>query len=95
MRIEVAYVTAAQQYSNLLELPEGASIRMALEYSGVLLQFPEIDLKQQKVGIFGKIKPLTAIVNDGDRVEIYRAVTVDPATVPRRKLSGDEDEDEI
>jgi putative ubiquitin-RnfH superfamily antitoxin RatB of RatAB toxin-antitoxin module len=95
MRVEVAYVSSAQQYAHALELPEGASIRMALEYSGVLLQFPEIDLTRQKVGIFGKIKPLTTVLVDGDRVEIYRAVTADPATTPRRKVEGDEDDEEI
>ena len=47
--------------------------------------FPEIDLSQQKVGIFGKLAKLDAEVKDGDRVEIYRQITADPKQVKRRK----------
>lgn len=52
--------------------------------SGILEQFPEINLEQQKVGIYGKVSKLDAVLNDGDRVEIYRPITCDPKTVPRK-----------
>jgi putative ubiquitin-RnfH superfamily antitoxin RatB of RatAB toxin-antitoxin module len=51
----------------------------------VLKLYPEINLTSQKVGIFGKISPLDTVVKDGDRVEIYRQITVDPQTVQRRR----------
>jgi putative ubiquitin-RnfH superfamily antitoxin RatB of RatAB toxin-antitoxin module len=44
-------------------------------------------LTQQKVGIFGKIAKLDATVQEGDRVEIYRQITADPAQVKRRKIN--------
>ena len=47
---------------------------------------PEIDLENQKVGIFGKITKLDAIVADGNRVEVYRPITADPETVERRDM---------
>jgi hypothetical protein len=53
--------------------------------------YPQIDLTQQKVGIFGKLVKLDAPLQPGDRVEIYRPITCDPTQVPRR--GGMEDED--
>jgi hypothetical protein len=54
-----------------------------------------LNLKKQKIGIYGKITKLTAPLSDGDRVEIYRPITVDPKTVPQRKIDPlDEDDDD-
>jgi putative ubiquitin-RnfH superfamily antitoxin RatB of RatAB toxin-antitoxin module len=44
------------------------------------------------VGVFGKLAKLDAPLKPGDRIEIYRSITADPATVPRRR-TGDEDDD--
>jgi hypothetical protein len=52
--------------------------------TGLLEQFPEIDLERQKVGIFGKITRLDTKLEEGNRVEIYRPITADPETVERR-----------
>jgi putative ubiquitin-RnfH superfamily antitoxin RatB of RatAB toxin-antitoxin module len=46
------------------------------------------------VGVFGKITKLTAPLADGDRVEIYRPITVDPKTVPQRKIALLDDDDD-
>ncbi len=84
MIVGVAYAKAAQQVWTNIEVPDGATIQDAIEKSGILDKFPEIDLEQQKVGIFGKISKLDAKLNDGDRVEIYRPITADPDMVERR-----------
>ena len=47
-------------------------------------QFPEIDLDHQKIGVFGKLTRLDAVLEEGTRVEIYRPITADPETVERR-----------
>ncbi|MGR9074190.1 MAG: RnfH family protein, partial [Gammaproteobacteria bacterium] len=65
--------------------PDGSDIEQTIRLSGVLKQFPEIDLSRQKVGIFGKIAKLDAQVQDGDRIEIYRQITADPKQVKRRR----------
>lgn len=70
-----------------LEVPGGSDIEKAIELSGVLQQYPEIDLTQQKVGIFGKIATLDMKVKEGDRIEIYRQITADPKLVKRRKTA--------
>lgn len=81
LSIGVAYATPARQAWLRLELPEGATVGEAIAKSGILAQFPEIDLETQKVGIFGKLARLDAPLADGDRVEIYRPITADPAKV--------------
>jgi hypothetical protein len=72
-----------------LDVPEGSTVAEAIQISGVLAQYPDIDLENQKVGIFGKIAKLDAIVKDGDRVEIYRKIIADPQQVERRRVASD------
>lgn len=86
MNIGVAYADKFKRLWLKLEVPDGSTVREAIERSGLLPQFPEIDLTTQEVGIFGKIVKLDARVNDGDRVEIYRPITADPETVERRDI---------
>lgn len=90
MQIGVTYSEPAQQFWLNLDVPEGATVREAIERSGVLRQFPQIDLDAQKVGVYSKVVKLDTPLRAGDRVEIYRAITCDPQTVPRRD-STDED----
>ena len=91
MQIGVTYSEPAQQFWLNLDVPEGASVLEAIERSGVLQRFPQIDLTAQKVGVFGKVVKLDASLRAGDRVEIYRAITCDPQTVPRRDGDGDDE----
>lgn len=62
--------------------------REAIDRAGVLKSFPTTDLATQKVGVFGKLIKLNAALKPGDRVEIYRSITRDPQTVPRRDGAG-------
>lgn len=84
MKASVVYAKAGKQVWLNIEVPEGATVQQALDKSGILKQFPEIDLTQQKVGIYGKAVALDAVIEEGARVEIYRPITVDPKTVKRR-----------
>jgi putative ubiquitin-RnfH superfamily antitoxin RatB of RatAB toxin-antitoxin module len=84
MNVGVAYADKFKKVWLKLEVPDGSTVREAIEHSGLLSQFPDIDLETQKVGVFGKLKKLTAKVADRDRVEIYRDITADPETVERR-----------
>ena len=93
MQIGVAYSEQTQQIWLTIEVPDEATVKDAIERSGILRMFPHIDLATQKVGVFGKIVKLETALRPGDRVEIYRAITCDPQTVPRRDgVGGDEDE---
>lgn len=84
MNIGVAYADKFKQVWLKLEVPDGCTLREAIEHSGMLEQFPDIDLKRQKVGIFGKISRLDDKIEEGVRVEIYREITADPEQVERR-----------
>ena len=68
-----------------MELEVGArtTVRQAIKRSGILSRFPEIELAHGRVGIFGRPVRLDALLNDGDRVEIYRALIADPKEARR------------
>jgi putative ubiquitin-RnfH superfamily antitoxin RatB of RatAB toxin-antitoxin module len=84
MHIGVAYADKFKQTWLKLDVPEGSTVQDAIRRSGLLDQFPEIDLGRNKVGIFGKLVGLDTVLAEGNRVEIYRPITADPETVERR-----------
>ncbi len=88
MQIGIAYAEPDQQVWIKLEIPQGSTLLEAVHRSGILSRFPQLDLEQQKVGIFGKLVKLDTPLREGDRVEIYRPITVDPTKVKRRKLDA-------
>lgn len=90
MQIGIAYSEPGQQIWLNIEVPDTATVQDAIDRSGILKQFPHIDLSAQKVGVFGKLAKLDAALRPGDRVEIYRAIICDPATVPRKDMDEDE-----
>ena len=85
--VEVAYAKPEEQLIIRLEVPRGTTCREAIEQSGILDHFSEIDLGQAKVGIFGKLKKLDETLRPGDRVEIYRPLIADPKEVRRRRAA--------
>ena len=78
MNVGVAFAKSTTQVWLKMEVPDGSTVREVIERSGILKQFPEIDLDTHKVGIFGQIAILDKVVTDGSRVEIYRPITADP-----------------
>jgi len=93
MQIGVAYSEPANQIWLTTEVPDDTTVQAAIDKSGILRMFPTIDLQTQKVGVFGKLVKLDAVLKPGDRVEIYRAITCDPQTVPRRDGVGADDDE--
>lgn len=85
IQVEVAYARPERQVILPVMLPAGSTIEQAIEQSGIVGEFPEIDLSQNKVGIFGKLSKKTAELKAGDRVEIYRPLLADPKEVRRRR----------
>ena len=83
IRVEVVYALPDQQVLVALELEPGACVRHAILGSGILQRFPEVDLERTSVGIFGKVTGLDTPLADGDRVEIYRPLAVDPKDARR------------
>ena len=86
MQIGVAYSEPGQQVWLNIEVPDESSVRDGIERSGILKQFPHIDLTTQKVGVFGRLVKLDVALKPGDRIEIYRGIIADPETVPRKDM---------
>ena len=87
MRIEVAFAKPGQQVILTLDLAEGATAKMAIQQSGILQRFPEIDLEKSKIGIFSKLCKLDHVLRQGDRVEIYRPLQADPKDARRTRAA--------
>jgi putative ubiquitin-RnfH superfamily antitoxin RatB of RatAB toxin-antitoxin module len=86
--VEVAYATPEEQRIVVLEVAPGTTLRQAVELSGILEYFSEIDLDKARVGIFGKLKKLDQPVRAGDRVEIYRPLIADPKAVRKKRAAA-------
>ncbi len=83
--VTVCYARPDDVFLVRLEVREGTTIAEAMTTSGVLTRFPEIDLARNKVGVFGKLKPVDTVVRAGDRIEIYRPLQADPMESRRRR----------
>ncbi len=88
MNIEVCYALADRQELVSVKLPDGATVMQAVEASGLLQKYPEIDPGGvNKLGIFAKLSKPDAVLRDRDRVEIYRPLIADPKEVRRQKAA--------
>jgi putative ubiquitin-RnfH superfamily antitoxin RatB of RatAB toxin-antitoxin module len=87
LHVSVVYALPQRQELVQLSLPEGATLQQAVEASGLLQKFPEIDLAKNKLGIFGKLSKADTLLRDRDRVEIYRPLIADPKEVRRQRAA--------
>jgi len=81
IQVEVVYALPQREESVRLKVPRGATVREALERSGLAA------LAGAKVGIFGKVVSADLPLSDGDRVEIYRPLTIDPKDARRLRAA--------
>lgn len=88
IEVEVAYARHERQLIVKLTVAQGTTAQQAVELSRIAEQFPEIDLANLQLGVFGKaVKPDT-VLREHDRVEIYRPLTADPKEVRRRRAEA-------
>ena len=66
-----------------LELTHGATALDAIRASGLLEGEAGIDISTQPVGIWGRVRALDAVLADGDRVEVYRPLVINPKEARR------------
>lgn len=86
--VEVAYALPKQQLIIPVQIAPEANAEAAIRASGILAKFPEINLLEQQIGIFGKLSQLDASLRHLDRIEIYRPLIADPKEV-RKKRAAD------
>ena len=87
MKVEVVYALPEAVDAVSVSLPAGASLRDAVVASGLLERHAGIDLEKQAFGIFGRRAVLETRLTEGDRVEIYRALALDPKEARRRRAA--------
>ncbi len=85
LQVEVVYALAGSAHIISLQVAPGATIREVIEQSGMLQRCAEIDLKKNRVGIYSRLRQLDDSVIDGDRIEIYRPLRLDPKEARRRR----------
>lgn len=87
MRVTVVYCPHDAQIEIVVELPVGATVRDAIKRSEIARLRPEIDAAEQAAGVFGERVTLERQLENGDRVEIYRALIADPKTARRARAA--------
>lgn len=87
MKVEVAYAIPEEQVILDVYVDEEVSAEQAIQQSGVLERFPDIDLSANKIGVFGHSIKLDKVLQPGDRVEIYRGIICDPKEVRRERAA--------
>ncbi len=87
INVEVAYALPEKQLILPLQVPEGTSVLEAAQQSGITAKFEEIDLDNAKFGIFGKVVAPRQILQEGERVEIYRPLIADPKEVRKARAA--------
>ena len=88
MKIEICYALADRQELVTVDLPEGSTALQAVEASGLLQKYPEIEPGGlNKLGVFAKLVKADAVLRDRDRVEIYRPLIADPKLVRQQRAA--------
>lgn len=84
--VEVVHVTAqGEVFHRSIALPAGATVAAAIDQSGVLDAIPDLVADPARLGVFSHKVGLEHVLKDGDRVEIYRSLTLDPKEARRRR----------
>jgi len=90
IQVEVAYALPDKQLIIPLSVDEDCSLYDAAVASGIANKFPDLDLENSDMGIFGKGEkdPKAGILREGDRVEIYRPLIADPKEVRKKRAEA-------
>ncbi|KPW30617.1 hypothetical protein ALP45_01374 [Pseudomonas coronafaciens pv. atropurpurea] len=89
IQVEVVYASVQRQVLMTVEVPAGSTVSQALTMCGMDREFPELDLTQCPVGIFGKVvtNPAERLLAAGERIEIYRPLLADPMEIRRLRAA--------
>ncbi|KMT65480.1 RnfH family protein [Catenovulum maritimum] len=92
LKVEVAFALPTKQSIMTVHVSEGTSIEACIKASGILEEYPEIDLANNKVGIWSRTKKLSDTIKLGDRIEIYRPLIADPKEIRRLRAEKAKEE---
>ncbi len=84
IKVEVVYALAERQELLAIIMPAGATVGEAIEQTGIVGKFPEQDLSASTLGLWGRLVDSDHLLQDGDRIEMYRPLLIDPREARRR-----------
>lgn len=87
IEVEVAYARPDRQWLLALQVPTGATARDALLVSGLLAECPELQIGEPVLGVWSRKVEPDALLEPGDRLEIYRPLLADPKTARRQRAA--------
>lgn len=87
VRVTVVHALPDRAWRAELALPEGSTVATALAQSGFAAAFPEAGVVDERIGIHGRRTTMEAILRDGDRVEVYRPLLIDPKDARRKRAT--------
>jgi uncharacterized protein len=90
IQVHVCYAVDTREFLRTMQVAPGTTIGQAIEQSGVLEAFPDINLSTAPVGIYARKKTLDTVLRERDRVEIYRPLVADPKDSRRRRAAKKE-----
>ncbi|WP_130618699.1 RnfH family protein [Dyella amyloliquefaciens] len=85
VHVEVVYAEAARQVVRRVALPAGSTVMQAIEASGMVREIPGLVVDPARLGVFSRKAAPDQVLGEGDRVEIYRPLTLDPKEARRRR----------
>lgn len=83
--VEVVYAEPSRRWLKRVTLPVDSTVAQAIEASGVVRDIPGLVVDPARLGIFSRKVTPDHVVGEGDRVEIYRPLTLDPKEARRRR----------
>ena len=88
LTVEVVYCPRPGECDRVeLKLPAGSTMDQALQASGLLSRH-RLTAEGLRAGVWCKAKPGDTALRDGDRIEVYRELTVDPKEARRLRYKG-------
>ena len=88
MQVTVAFAPVAGLFVRSVAVATGATVADAIAASGLLAAYPSLDLERTKVGIFARKVALTTTLKEGDRIEIYRPLSIDPLEARHARVAA-------
>lgn len=83
--VMISYALPQQQWVKTLSVKNGSTVAEVLKQAESSMPFATIDISQHKIGIFGKVVELSHLVQENDRIEIYRPLICDPKSARRAR----------
>lgn len=88
VEVEVIYAQPLRHAAIRLKLAAGSTLQQAVEASGIIRKFPEIDLAKCGLGIYGKLARADTVLSARDRIEIYRPLLADPKDIRKQRAAA-------